>query len=97
MERTTTKEIVDWISTIDENETSVKIQFDFQGRDICRKAPRQPVSGLPTGWRCEQQGSLTISDEKINGFWKCSGPKKTEEKARKAIEQYYQGFPIVVE
>lgn len=85
-------DIVEWISAGNETKGKLIVKYDFQGKDKCSKAPRGIITGLPAGWLCEQQGSATYGQEKIQGEWKCEGPEKTKEKARKTIENFYKGL-----
>ena len=96
LNNTTTEDIIQWISSENESKNQLIVKFNFQGKETCSKVPRGLVSGLPTGWKCQQQGSLMIGDDQIQGEWKCEGPEKTKEKARKAIETHYKGLSVEI-
>jgi hypothetical protein len=89
-------DIIQWISTGNEDKTKLIVKFSFEGKETCSKVPRGIVTGLPAGWQCEQQGSLLLGENKIQGEWKCEGPEKTKEKARKAIEKHYKGLNVEI-
>jgi hypothetical protein len=95
---TTTKidDIVQWISASNAAKAKLNVKFNFEGKKTCSKVPRGVVAGLPTGWQCEQQGSLMFGEDKIQGEWKCEGPVKTKENARKAIEKHYKGLNVEI-
>lgn len=96
LETTKIEDIIKWISTKDEVEAKLIVKYNFEGKETCSKVPRGLITGLPAGWQCEQQGSTMFSENKIQGEWKCEGPEKTKEKARKAIEKYYKGFNVEI-
>jgi hypothetical protein len=96
LDTTKMDDIVEWISSGNETKAKFTVKFNFEGKETCSKAPRGIVAGLPTGWQCEQQGSLMFSDNKIQGEWKCEGPVKTKENARKAIEKHYKGLNVEI-
>ena len=85
-------DIIEWISSGNETKGKLVVKYNFQGKESCGKAPRGIISGLPAGWLCEQQGSASYGQDKIQGEWKCEGPEKTKDKARKAIEKFYKGL-----
>lgn len=93
---TKTDDIIQWISSENEAKDQFTVKFNFQGKETCNKAPRGIISGLPSGWKCQQQGSLMLGESQIQGEWKCGGPKKTKEKARKAIETHYKGLTVEI-
>lgn len=93
---TKTSEIIEWISGSDATKAVLIVQFDFEGKETCSKVPRGIVSGLPSGWKCEQQGSLAIGQDKIQGEWKCEGPEKSRGNAKKAIEKFYKGLNVEI-
>ena len=93
---TQTKDIIEWISGCDATKAVLIVKFDYEGKETCSKVPRGIVSGLPSGWKCEQQGSLIIGQDKIQGEWKCEGPEKTQANAKKAIEKFYKGFNVEI-
>jgi len=37
-----------------------------------------------------------FGDDKIRGEWKCEGPEKTKDNARKTIENFYKGLNIEI-
>lgn len=92
----TIDDIIQYISTMNETKTSFIVKFNFEGKETCSKVPRGIIGGLPTGWQCTQQGSLTFGDNKIQGEWKCEGPEKTQEKARKAVAKHYKGLDFEI-
>jgi hypothetical protein len=89
-------DIIQWISAGNETKGKFIVKFNFEGKQTCSKVPRGIVNGLPAGWQCEQQGSLMFGENKIQGEWKCEGPEKTKEKARKAIEKHYKGLNVEI-
>jgi len=93
---TKTDDIIQWISTGNEDKAKFTVKFNFEGKETCSKVPRGIIAGLPAGWQCEQQGSLMFSENKIQGEWKCEGSEKTKEKARKAIEKHYKGLNVEI-
>ncbi len=93
---TKTDDIIQYISAGNENKAKFTIKFNFEGKETCSKVPRGIITGLPAGWQCEQQGSLMFGENKIQGEWKCEGPEKTKEKARKAIEKHYKGLNVEI-
>ncbi|CAF3085432.1 unnamed protein product [Rotaria sp. Silwood2] len=62
-----------------------------QCKEICNKVLRGIITGLPTGWQCEQKGVLMCIEDKIQHEWIREGPeKKTKDTARTAIEHFYK-------
>ncbi|CAF0866203.1 unnamed protein product [Rotaria sp. Silwood1] len=90
------EDIIQWISTSNETKVKFNVKFDFEGKETCSKVPHGIITGLPVGWKCEQQGSLLYGENIIQGEWRCEGPEKTKEKARKAIEKHYKGLDIEI-
>ena len=97
LKTTKTDEILQWIDEENEIQTKFIVSFHFQGKDLCKKAPRGIVKGLPSGWTCEQEGSMTIGSDQIQGSWKCHGPEKSKVNARKAIDKFYRGFQVEIQ
>lgn len=93
---TTLADIVQYIAAENESKGKLVVKYQFDGQDVCSKAPRGIVTGLPAGWKCEQQGAMMFGSEKIQGEWKCQGPEKTKDKARKAIEKFYKGMNVEI-
>ena len=89
-------DIIEWISVANEPKAKFTVKFNFEGKEICSKAPRGIINGLPTGWQCEQTGALMFGEDKIRGEWKCQGPEKTKDIARKTIENFYKGLNIEI-
>ncbi|UJR29096.1 hypothetical protein I4U23_010310 [Adineta vaga] len=89
-------DIIQYISNENESKGKLTVKFNFEGKTTCNKVPRGIVTGLPSGWQCQQQGSLMFGENKIQGEWICEGPEKTKEKARKAIEKFYKGLNIEI-
>ncbi|CAF1652938.1 unnamed protein product [Rotaria magnacalcarata] len=89
-------DIIEWILVSNEPKAKFHVKFNFQGKEICNTVPRGVITGLPVGWRCEKKGSLTFSEDKIEGEWKCEGPEKIKDNARLAIEHFYQGLNIEI-
>ncbi|CAF0959835.1 unnamed protein product [Adineta ricciae] len=89
-------DIIQYISNENESKGQLVVKFNFEGKPTCSKAPRGIVSGLPTGWQCQQQGSLMFGETKIQGEWICQGPDKSKDKARKAIEKFYKGLNVEI-
>ncbi|CAF1283741.1 unnamed protein product [Rotaria sordida] len=96
LETTKIEDIIQWISTSNETKTKFIVKYNFEGKETCSKVPCGIIMGLPPGWQSEQQGSLLVSENKIQGEWKCEGPEKTKEKAQKAIEKHYKGLEIEI-
>jgi len=94
---TKTNDIIQWISSSNEPKAKFTIKYNFEGKETCSKAPRGKVTGLPSGWKCEQQGPLMFGEDKIQGAWKCEGSEKTKDKARKTIEKHYKGLNVEIE
>jgi hypothetical protein len=90
------QDIVEWISVANETKAKFHVKLNFEGKTTCSKAPRGIISGLPVGWQCEQKGGMIYGEDKIRGEWKCEGPEKTKETARKAIEDFYKGLNIEI-
>lgn len=93
---TKTDDIIQWIASENETKNQLIVKFNFEGKETCSKVPRGIVSRLPAGWKCQQHGSLMLGESQIQGEWKCEGPEKTKEKARKAIENHYKGFSVEI-
>lgn len=91
-----TDDILQWISASNETKSKFIVKYNFEGKDTCSKAPRGIITGLPPGWQCQQQGALMYGGDKIQGEWKCEGPEKTKEKARKTIEKHYKGLNVEI-
>jgi hypothetical protein len=91
-----TDDIIQWIASENEAKTKFTVKYNFEGKETCNKAPRGIVAGLPAGWTCQQQGGMMFGAEKIQGEWKCEGPEKAKEKARKAIEKHYKGLNVEI-
>lgn len=96
LDSTTTDQIVEWISVGNETKGTLNVTFDFEGKETCKKVPRGTITGLPTGWQCEQKGSLTFGESHIQGEWKCQGPEKSKSAAQKAIEKHYKGLTVQI-
>ena len=96
LDTTQTDDIVQWILISSEAKAKFTIKFNFEGKSTCSKVPRGIITGLPVGWQCEQKGSFIYSEDKIQGEWKCEGPEKTKDNARKAIEEFYTGLNIEI-
>ncbi|CAF3707502.1 unnamed protein product [Adineta steineri] len=93
---TKTDDIIQWISVANDLKAKFNVKYNFEGKETCNKVPRGIITGLPTGWQCQQQGSLIFGSDKIQGEWKCEGPEKTKDKARKAIEKHYKGLNVEI-
>lgn len=91
-----TEDILQWIESAKEAKAQYTVSYNFQGTGLCSKVPRGPIKGLPSGWQCEQEGSLMFGTDHIQGAWKCQGPEKSKDNARKAIEKFYQGFDVEI-
>lgn len=96
LKTTKTEEILRWIESENETQAKFTVSYDFQGKDLCSKAPRGIIKGLPGGWQCEQEGSLMFGTDQIQGAWKCQGPEKSKANARKAIDKFYHGFNVEI-
>lgn len=96
LKTTATDEILRWIDAENETKGKLIVSYNFQGKDLCSKVPRGIIKGLPSGWSCEQEGSLMFGTDHIQGAWKCQGPEKSETNARKAIDKFYRGFQVEI-
>ena len=81
---TKTDDIIQWISSENEAKDQYTVKFNFQGKETCNKVPPGIISGLPTGWKCQQQGSLMFGENKIQGQWKCEGSEKDERESTRS-------------
>jgi hypothetical protein len=97
LETTQFDELIQWISMDKESHGSWTVTFKFEGHRVCSTVPRGAIKRLPTGWRCEQQGVVTISDDRVQGQWRCHGPEKSKETARKAIERHYKDLHVEIQ
>ena len=93
----TTEEIVEWIATINEPKGTLIVNWSAEGEEKSKEIPRGTIQGLPIGWQCEQQGTLSSGPHGHKGQWKCQGPDKSKVEARQAIERFYKGFSIDIE
>ena len=93
----TTEEIVEWIATINEPKGTLIVNWSAEGEEKSKEIPRGTIQGLPIGWQCEQQGTLSSGPHGHKGQWKCQGPDKSKVEARQAIERFYKAFSIDIE
>jgi hypothetical protein len=93
----TTNELVEWITLLDQPRTTLVVTYDFQGNDVCSRVPRGIINGLPVGWQCEQRGAASFSSTVQRGQWKCRGPTMSRDAARTAIEEHYRGLSVQID
>ncbi|CAF1277809.1 unnamed protein product [Rotaria sordida] len=78
-----------------EKKAAFIVTFNIQGEETYKKWPGRLNSNLlPSGWSCEQHGSLSGGSHSSKGAWKLQGPEKSKEAVLEIAKKYYDGFGV---